>query len=195
MANTKTKKTAKTDLSGVVTENTYERINLDDTTKDSKLVIPDSALINVRSNVFGILTFKSRRNGEMIVWDNCGEVQQVTMGTLRNIKAENIEFFKEQFLLPLGFADENAETFKPADIYKQLYVSQYYKDYLDPSDYETLCSMSPSQIREKVALLTDGAKLNLIIALNAYIENGILDSYRAIKAFEEALGCDLLKQD
>lgn len=192
MANTKPRKTSKAvDMAGVLTEGTFSKIDLDDTTKDNKNTIPDSALINVRSNVFGILTFKSRRNGEMIVWDNCGEVQQVTMSTLRNIKTECVDFFKEQWLLPLGFADETAEDFKPADIYKQLYITQYYKHYIDPSDYESLCSMTPAQIKEAVSLMSDGAKLNLIVALNAYIENGVLDSLRAIKAFEEALGCKL----
>lgn len=196
MANTKSKKTEKSvDLSDVLTEGTNTKIDLADTTKDSAKVIPDSALVNVRSNVFGILTFKSRRNGEMIVWDNCGEVQQVSMGTLRSIKTEVIDFFKEQWLLPLGFADENAEIFKPADIYKQLYIAQYYKNYLDPSDYRTLCEMTPEQIKEQVGLMSESAKLNLIVALNTYIEKGVLDSLRAIKAFEEALGCNLMELD
>lgn len=193
MANTKTRKTTTKsgDIPGVLTEGTNNKIDLEDVTKDNKNTIPDSALINVRSNVFGILTFKSRRNGEMIVWNNCGEVQQVTMSTLRNIKTECLDFFKEQWLLPLGFADETGEEFKPADIYKQLYITQYYKHYIDPSDYASLCAMTPAQIKEAVSLMTDGAKLNLIIALNTYIENGILDSLKAIKAFEEALGCTL----
>ena len=193
MANTKARKTtSKTvDLSNVITEGTDTRVDFTNTSADTSAVIPDSALINVRSNIFGILTFKSARNGEMIVWNNCGEVQQVTMATLRVIKTENINFFKEQWLLPLGFADENAEKFKPADIYKQLYIQQYYKNYIDPSDYATLCAMTPAQIKETVALMSEGARLNLIVALNTYIENGVLDSLKAIKAFEEALGCDL----
>ena len=35
------------------------------------------------------------------------------------------------------------------------------------------------------------AKVNLAVALNTYIEKGILDSLKRIKAFEEALGCEL----
>jgi hypothetical protein len=35
------------------------------------------------------------------------------------------------------------------------------------------------------------ARVNLVVALNTYIEKGILDSIKRIKAFEEVLDCDL----
>lgn len=161
------------------------------TVSDFNSVIPDSALINVKSNSFGKLIFVSKKTGERIVWEKCGEIQQVTLATLRTIKLECINFYKEQWIILMGFADENAKNYTPNDLYKQLFVAQYYKDLIDPSDYERICSMSPSEIKDKVSLMSDGAKENLVVALNTYIEKGILDSNKAIKTFEEVLGCDL----
>lgn len=178
-------------MDDVIAETTAEKIDLENVTADPKAVIPDSALINVKSNSFGKLIFVSKKNGERIVWDKCGDIQQVTLATLRTIKLECIGFYKEQWIIPIGFADENAEKFTPADIYKQLFVTQYYKELIDPSDYERICSMTPSEIKCKVPLMSDGAKENLIVALNTYIEKGVLDSVRAIKTFEEVLGCEL----
>lgn len=188
---TKTKKTINpTDISDVITPS-EETVNIQETTAANNAIIPDSALINVKSNVFGKLIFNSKRNGERIVWQQCGDVQQLTLATLRNIKTESINFFKEQWILILGFADENAQKFLPGDIYKQLYVAQYYAHVFDPANYEVICSWSPNEIHEKISLMSEGAKENLVVALNTYIEKGILDSVKAIKAFEKELGCDL----
>lgn len=158
-----------------------------------KTVIPDSAIVNVKSNVFGKLIFESKRTGERIVWEGCGEIQQVTIATLRAIKLEKIKFFSEQWLIPVGFADENAEFFSPADIYQQLFIAQYYRNLVDPSDYEALCGMSPEEIKTKVAMMSNGTKENLAVALNTYVEKGVLDSLKAIRAFEEALDCELCR--
>lgn len=192
MATTKKKTATTAALMDVMAESTAPtKIDLSETTADPKMIIPDSALINVKSNSFGKLIFASRKTGERIVWERCGEVQQVTLSTLRTMKLECVGFFKEQWIIPIGFADENAIKFTTADIYKQLFVAQYYKNLVDPSDYESLCSMTPAEIKEKVSFMSDGAKENLAVALNTYIEKGVLDSIKAIKAFEEALGCEL----
>lgn len=197
MATTKKKTSPTVDLSDVIVPtSSMPAGSISNTTKGKKRdVIPDSALINVKSNVFGKLIFVSKKTGERIVWEQCGDVQQVTMNTLRTIKTEAVAFYRDQWIVIVGFADENADIFDPADIYQQLFVSQYYKELIDPSDYEAICSMKPSEIAEKIPLLSEGAKANLVVALNTYIEKGVLDSIKAIKAYEEALGCDLRDPD
>ena len=90
-----------------------------------------------------------------------------------------------------GFADENADTYTTADIYKALMIGQYYKDLIEPSDYAAVCAWEPEDIKKKVSLMSTEAKANLAVALNTYIEKGILDSLKRIKAFEEVLGCEL----
>lgn len=190
MATTKKKAVRPAELADIISESVPTNLDLSDITENVSN-IPDSALINVKSNAFGKLIYVSKKTGERIVWEQCGEIQQVTLATLRCIKLEAIHFFREQLIIPVGFADENVAKFTPADIYKQLFVAQYYKNLVDPSDYESLCAMTPAEIKEKISFMSTGAKENLAVAVNTFIEKGVLDSIKAIKAFEEALGCEL----
>lgn len=157
--------------------------------------IDDTALINVKSNVFGELIFVDPVTKAKVRWVQCGEVLQLPLAMLRNMKNGAIKFFTNQLVIITGFADENAEKYEVADIYKALYISQYYKDILDPTDYGDICSWSPAVIKQKVPMLSKGAKGKLVVALNTYIEKGILDSLKAIKTFEEVLGCDLARPE
>lgn len=158
-------------------------------------VIPDSALINIKSNVYGELFVMDRRSNEMISFGECGEVKTVSMNFLRNVKNQAISFFENQLFIIIGFADENAELYDVEDIYNALYVKQYYKNLFDTSDFSRVCSWSPDEIKAKVAELPKSVKPKLAVALNTYIEKGILDSLKAIKAFESALGCKLREPD
>lgn len=197
MGNTARKKntTPKVDMSDVIVNNDEEtQIDLSKTTTGA-VRIDDTALINVRSNVFGELIFVDPVTRERISWQQCGEVLQMPLSTLRHMKNGAVKFFTNQLILITGFADENADKFEVADIYKALYVSQYYKEILDPANYDDICSWKPSEIKEKVSVLSGGAKAKLVVVLNTYIEKGILDSLKAIKTFEEVLGCDLKRPD
>lgn len=190
MATAKKKTVRPEVLADIVAES--EPTNIDFTNvSENSANIPDSALINVKSNAFGKLIYVSKKTGERIVWEQCGEIQQVTLATLRGIKLEAIHFFREQLIILVGFADENGGKFTTADIYKQLFVAQYYRNLVDPSDYEALCAMTPAEIKSKISFMSTGAKENLAVAVNTFIEKGVLDSIKAIKAFEEALGCEL----
>lgn len=48
-------------------------------------------------------------------------------------------------------------------------------------------------MKRRIDLMTEGAKLNLVVAANSAIESGILDSIRTVKMLEELLGCELLE--
>ena len=197
MANNAKKKptTPKVDMSDVIVpcEDASE-IDLTKTTAGT-VRIDDTALINVRSNVFGELIFVDPVTKEKISWYQCGEILQMPLSTLRHMKNGAVKFFTNQLVLITGFADENAEKYEVADIYKALYISQYYKEILDPANYDDICNWKPSEIKEKVSVLSSGAKAKLVVVLNTYIEKGILDSLKAIKTFEEVLGCDLKRPD
>lgn len=157
--------------------------------------LDDAALINVKSNVFGELIFVDPVTKAKVRWVQCGEVLQLPLAMLRNMKNGAVKFFTNQLVIITGFADENAEKYEVADIYKALYISQYYKDILDPTNYDDICSWTPAVIKQKVPMLSKGAKGKLVVALNTYIEKGVLDSLKAIKTFEEVLGCDLARPE
>ena len=196
MATTKKKPLPKeVDMSDVmaVTEETTI-IDLQKTTPGT-IRLEDTALINVKSNVFGELIFVDPVTKAKVRWVQCGEVLQLPLAMLRNMKNGAIKFFTNQLVIITGFADDNADKYEVADIYKSLYISQYYKDILDPTDYDDICSWTPAVIRQKVPMLSKGAKGKLVVALNTYIEKGVLDSLKAIKTFEEVLGCDLMRPE
>ena len=67
----------------------------------------------------------------------------------------------------------------------------YYKNYIDPTSFDKICSWNENEIAENISMLSEGARDNLIVALNRFIEDGTLDSRRKIKAFEKALDCEL----
>ena len=117
------------------------------------------------------------------------------MSALRHMKNGAIKFFTNNMVLITGFADSNADKFEVADIYKSLGIQQYYKNYLDPTDYEDICSWTPAEIRSKTELMSQGAKQQLVVALNTYIDKGVLDSLKAIKTFEEVLDCELARPE
>ena len=195
MAKAKTTNNRASTLDDVMTvRETEDKVDLKKTS-EGRVVIDDSAMINVRSNVFGELFFVDPVTKEEVSWPQCGDNQILSMGMLRHMKMGAIKFFVNNLVVITGFADSNVDKYEVADIYKALAIQQYYKNYLDPTDYEDICSWSPSEIRSKLALVSTGAKQQLVVALNTYIEKGVLDSLKAIKTFEEVLGCELRNPD
>jgi len=181
---------AKKKLANVISEdNEVTKLNLKETTQNIR--IEDHILIRVKSNVFGTLIYRNQKNGEETRWSMCGEIQTMTMGDLRAMKANQISFFSNQWIIILGVDDSSECTAKPADIYKALAITKYYENLVEPSNFIEVCNWSVDEIASKVSLLTDGAKINLVAALNEYINTGLLDSVKKVKAFEKALGCDL----
>lgn len=174
----------------IVSEGSCEKLDLTNVT-DGQVRLDDSVTVNVKSNVFGKLTYVDKKTQDEVVWNNCGESNPMTIGMLRSMKATQISFFKNQWVVITGFADDTENSYTTADIYKVLMIVQHYKDLIDPSDYESVCSWSPEDIKKKVSMMSAEAKANLAVALNTYIEKGILDSLKRIKAFEEVLGCEL----
>jgi hypothetical protein len=91
----------------------------------------------------------------------------------------------------MGVEDEGYEDVTPDDICKSLMVSQYYKNVLDPDNFNQIFTWPESKLKERVAMMGSGAKLNLMVAANTAIKEGRLDSLKRIKVLEELLGCEL----
>ena len=177
----------------IAEDNQTAKLDLSDTTADVK--IDDSTLIRVKSNTFGELIYVNHRTQEKTVWSQCGDVQTMSMADLRAMKANQIAFFENQWIVILGVEDGSECKAKPADIYKVLAIGRYFTNLVEPADFNEICNWDESEIEDRVSLLSDGAKNNLIVALNEYVEKGILDSVKKIKAFEKALNCELTAKD
>lgn len=176
----------------IADDNEKAKLNLKDFTVNTR--IEDTVLIRVKSNVVGGLTYKNTRTGETTRWNKCGEIQVLTMGDLREMKAMQSSFFINQWIVILGIEEGFNCNATMADIYRSLGIIKYYENLVEPSDFESICKWSEEQIKEKTANMTEDAKSNLAIAINEYIKNGTLDSVKKIKAFEDALGCELVRE-
>lgn len=176
-------------VSDIIEEN-VETIYVEDIKKsENKVKLDDSFQVKVRSNVMGELIYINSRTGDETRWSKCGEIQILSLADLRAMKATQISFFKNQWIIIIGYADEFETKASCADIYNMLGIAQYYKEFVDPADYKSIIGWTKDQIKEKVSMLNDGAKQNMKVAINEFIERGILDSLQKINAFGEALGC------
>lgn len=173
---------------------TVENVESTVVTSPKKSVkLDDSVLISVKSNTFGGLLYVNPRTGDKTEWNGCGDVQTLTMGDLRAMKGTQRAFFENQWIYIVGVDEAGYEDVTAEDIYKSLMVTQYYKSVLDPDNYVEMFSWEPYRIKEVVSMMSDGAKMNLVVAANTSIEDGTLDSLRKIQVLEECLGCELTK--
>lgn len=155
--------------------------------------IADNVLIKVKSGFYGKLCYRNYITGEETIWEQIGDIQTMAMKDLRDMKASQVAFFKNQWVIVLGIADGEPCKAAPAEIYRALAISQYYENFIDPSSFDKVCRWSEEEILEKVPLMPDGVKDNLCVALNSFIQDGRLDSLKKIKTFEKALERELYK--
>ncbi len=169
------------------------------TTKVKKEVKPitvsDNVLVKVKSGFHGKLYYKNLVTKELTIWEHAGDIQILSMSNLRAMKSQQSAFFRNQWVIILGVAEGETCKATAEDICRALIVTQYYENFIDPTQFDVACTWSEREVEERVSLMSDGAKENLIIALNKYIESGKLDSIKKIKIFEKVLGCELRKFD
>lgn len=154
--------------------------------------IEDSTLVKVKSTTFGVLFYKNLRTGESTEWECYGDVQIMSIGDLRAMKNSQVSFFKDHRILILGLADGEDCNATVPEILDALLITKYYQNCIDPEDLREVCTWSESEIAEKVPMMGVGVQENLVVSLNSFIKDGLLDSVRKIKAFEKALGQELL---
>lgn len=157
--------------------------------------IPEGTLIKVKSGFHGKLYYKNLVTQERVVWENFGETQVMTLRELRAMRTTQPAFFKNQWLIIVGVADGEDCEATPYEICKCLVVTEYYKDFIDPDDFDLVCEWDENEIKCRIEMMAPGVRENLIIALNEYISSGRLDSIKKIKAFEKALDCELRYHD
>lgn len=173
------------------------------TTNNTKTVKPsvkkrvikfkDDMIVNVKSNVTGSLLYINPKSGLKISWGELGEVQPMEIAELRVIKNSAIKFYQNQWIIfdSVDAVDEDGNELPVAELYKYLNIENFYKDLIDPDNFDQILQWSESQILDKVSKMTSGAKENLLVKLNEMIISGKLDSLRSIKSFEKALNCEL----
>lgn len=162
-----------------------------------KIKFSDDTLISVKSNVFGTLIYINHKTGDEVRWDNFGETQTLSVGDLRAMKAKQLAFYKENWIVFEGIEDssEEYEDIDVQDIYDVLQVSQYYKNYLCPNDLNEVFNWTTTEMRNKIPRMTKSVREAIAIRANELITEGILDSMSKVKTLEEILNCQLASDD
>lgn len=146
---------------------------------------PDE-LVEVKSNFYGTLFYKSKVTGFECEWSICGDVNLLTIAELQNMRNGQRDFFSENWVMLVG---DNAEQ-----ALDWLQIRKYYSDIVELDDLDEVFTWSPEKIETVVTKVARGAKDS--IAMRAYdlIESGSLDSIKTIKAIEAATGYVLMEK-
>lgn len=147
--------------------------------------VDTSQMILVRNGFQGLLVYKSSRTGELFEWDEFGGEQEMELRELINAKNSAKGFFINNWFL---FDDEDAW------VIDYLGVGVYYKNTLNVEEFDELFNMSPDEIGDIVASLSDGQKRSLSYRARVKIANEEIDSMKMIRALEEALGTALVEK-
>ena len=153
-----------------------------------KIKITDDTNVVVRSCFSGKLYFKNLKTGDETEWSRLGDEQELTVADLKSMRSTQSAFFKNQWVRIVCGYDDSGNEIPAINIINYLRLQQYYQNFIDPSDKSVVCGWSIKEIEENVPLMSDNAKDNLMVALNDYIDSGMLDSVSKIRAFEKALG-------
>lgn len=195
MANTTTQRTRKTTSRAKTTTAapsvTSETPQIEETensrssTKETitpKDIDPTQYVI-VRNGFQGKLVYRSRRTGEMFVWEEFGAEQEMELRELRNAKNSYKKFFINNWFM-----------FDEDWIVDYLGVRQYYKNAIPIDSFDDVFELAPDALAEKIEKLSDGQKKSVAYRAKELIAENKIDSLSVINTLEKTLGIELIER-
>lgn len=140
-------------------------------------------MVTVKNGFNGTLVYKSKRTGEVFVWDSFGSEQDMELQDLKSAKNTYKAFFINNWFL-----------FDDPEIIEWLGMSQYYKHALNSESFNELFSSTPEEIKKTVAKLSAGQKKSAAFRAKQLIQEGEIDSIKIINALEESLSVELIER-
>lgn len=160
-------------------------------TEKKRLVLSDLDELVVKSNVFGELIYINDRTGDQFIWENYGEEQTLTAKDIRDMKARQQMFFKEDWVSIIDSHSVDMSVYTLKDIYDALQVGRYYDENAIAFELDDIFSMNEKEMRETIASMSDTIKRTVVIRANDKIKDGSLDSISKVKLLEKVLNCEL----
>lgn len=170
------KKIVDTDEEIVESVNVVEEIKKKPTAKD----IDMTQFITVRNGFQGRLFYRSSRTGERFIWENFGDEQEMELRELKNARNSAKKFFINNWFM---FDEDWIVDF--------LGVKQYYKNAVSIEDFDKIFTKDSEQIKKILKEMSAGQRRSAAYRARQLIEEGKIDSNKAISAIEEALGIEL----
>lgn len=183
MANTNnSQRTRKTN-----TQNKTTATEQETTTTTAKAIIPKDVdptqYVTVRNGFQGRLVYRSRKTGEMFIWDEFGSEQEMELRELRNAKNSYKSFFINNWFM-----------FDEDWIVDYLGVRQYYKNAIPIDGFDNIFSMKSAELKRTIAGLSVGQKKSVAYRAKELISEQKIDSLSVISVLEEALNIELIEK-
>ncbi len=140
-------------------------------------------IVTVKNGFNGTLVYKSKRTGEIFVWDAFGSEQDMELQDLKSAKNTCKAFFINNWFL-----------FDDPEVIEWLGMTQYYKHALNTESFNELFKSTPEKIKETVAKLSPGQKKSAAFRAKQLIQEGKIDSIKIINALEESLSVELIER-
>lgn len=144
--------------------------------------IDPSQMVTVYNGFQGRLVYISSRTGEIFVWDEFGGEQEMELRELRNAKNSAKTFFINNWFM---FSEDDAW------VIDYLGLGMYYKNSLNIEEFDSIFSLSPEDIKNRISVLPHGQKKSLIYKAKKLYSHNEIDSNRVIRAIEDSLGIKL----
>ena len=161
------------------------KTNADKPSKSNRIKIDSDYLVPVRSNVGGVLYYKSKRTGYEETWDETGTVIEMEFSELIAMRNNQKKFFENNWIVI-----EDTDDYTADEIYKALNVDKYYTSNGLYDNIDDIFSFSAKKIEEVVPTLSKPVRETIITkAYNMLAEKDErLDSNKKREALEKALG-------
>lgn len=155
--------------------------NEDDDYNETFVDLPRDTVINVRSITFGKLVYKSPTNNAMFIWNNIGEVRQMTIAELTEMNNQCPDFLMNPNVILLN-----------EDAIRMFRLNSIYENVAQINNLKTLFKQNTETIEKAIdrALMANMRDV-LISKIRAMYNNKALTDINVIKLLEEKLQFDL----
>lgn len=147
----------------------------------SDLQVPCVSMVKL-----GKLIYQSKRQiGYRVVWSSFLEPQPVELSELVAMRNNALDFFKNNWIVIPDYFEYKDR------VLKELHISQYYKSVPDPYALNDLFMLPINEMVDRISNMTDTVRDSLKGYVKDAVANGEVDSYKRIRALEDALSCKL----
>lgn len=152
------------------------------TTRQAVRKITNDTLVECKNGTRGGLYYRSPRTNMEWEWTEFGEIQEIEYGELVTMRGAHRRFFEDNWIL-----------IEDSDVLKKLGVERYYANALTTDNFDSVFSMKPNELRERLQTMSDGLKTAIHLRAVELAKEGTLDSISVVGVLNEVLGCDILQ--
>ncbi len=139
--------------------------------------IPSNTEILVYNGFYGMLSYKSKRNGTPLLFQSFGDSDNIPFGELQTMRSTQPAFFQNNWIL----IDDD-------EVIAALGVGKYYENSLKLDEFDTVFSKTSKQLTEILSKIPPAQKTVLFHMACEKVKNGEIDSKKKIEALEAAFG-------